>query len=330
MFDERMIYPSHSGIVTYLRAPYKQIEELREGEIAVLGVPFDTTLGSKPGARNAPREIREQTIHSIYHMGAIDGETLNISTGRRLKFPPKNILADVGDARVYNSNVEKTTESVAAAAARIVEKGALMVGLGGDHYITYPLVKGFEAGLAKRYGSAVKLGYIHLDAHLDAYDENDTWGRFYHGSFARRVSELPSFDLKNMAWVGISGSVGVEPYEYLMNNGGAIFSIDDVRARGMKSVVEAAAAIAGEGTDAVYVTIDIDIVDHTYAPGTGSCTFGGITDSQLFEAAAALRELPNIAAIDVVEVNPCMDPTGNTSKLAASVLNTFLEPRLYE
>lgn len=330
MFDERMIYPSHSGIVTYMRAPYRRIEEVREGEIAVLGVPFDTTLGSKPGARNAPREIREQTVHSIYHLGAIDGEVMNISTGKRLRFPPRDILVDVGDARVYPANVEKTTESVAAAAEQIAAQGALLVGLGGDHYVTYPLIRGFERGLAKRLGRDVKLGYIHLDAHLDAYDENDTWGRYYHGSFARRVSELGSFDLKNMVWVGISGNVGVEPYEHIRDNGGTIFSIDDVRTGGMGSVVEAAAAIAGKGTDAVYVTVDIDVVDHTFAPGTGSCTFGGITDSQLFEAMDALKELKNIRGIDVVEVNPSMDPTGNTSKLAASAMNAFLEPRLYK
>lgn len=329
MLDERLLYPSHSGIVTYMRAPYKKIEEVKSGDIAVIGVPFDTTLGSKPGARMAPREIREQTIHSVYHMGAIDGEVMNISSKKRMKFPPKDIMVDVGDARVYNSSVEKTTESVAEAVAQIVQKGAFLVGLGGDHYVTYPIVKGFERGMKELYQRDIKLGYIHLDAHLDAYDENDTWGKHYHGSFARRVTELESFDVKNMVWVGISGNVGVEPYEFIINNGGTIFSIDDVADKGMAQVIKEAIAIAGEGVDAIYVTIDIDIVDHVYAPGTGSCTFGGITDGQLFEAVNALRGEDKIRGIDVVEVNPYMDATGNTSKLAAATLNTFLENKLY-
>lgn len=329
MFDERLIYPSHSGIVTFMRAPYKKIDELKENDIAVIGVPFDTTLGSRPGARFAPRAIREQSIHGIYHLGAIDGEVMNISTKKRVKFPPKNVLVDVGDSRVYTANVEKTTDSVAKDVSSIIEKGAFLVGLGGDHYITYPLVKGFEAGLIKKYKRPVKLGYIHLDAHLDAYDENDTWGKYYHGSFARRVAELDSFDVSNMVWVGINGNVGVEPYEFIIKNSGTIFSIDDIQSQGITNIIKQSISAIDQDVDAIYVTIDIDVVDHVYAPGTGSCTFGGITSSQLLEAASALSKCTKIKGIDIVELAPNIDLTGNTTKLVSSTISTFLEPYLY-
>lgn len=327
--DERRIYPSFSGIMTFMRSDYKKIEELKAGDYAVVGVPYDTTLGSRPGARYAPNSIREQSVHFVYHLGAIDKEVIDVVTKKRYQYPPKDIVADVGDLRVYPADVMKTTDSVARHISEIVERGATPVTLGGDHYVAYPVVKGFEEGMKKRLGRDLKIGYIHLDSHLDAYDDNDTFGKYYHGSPARRISELDSFDVKNMVWVGINGTTGIEAYNYVINHGGTIFTTDDINKNGMTAIIDKAAAIASKGCDILYVTIDIDIVDQAYACGTGSYIYGGITACQLLEAATALSKY-NVGGIDLVEVAPNLDITGNTSRLAASVLINFLKPRIFE
>jgi agmatinase len=201
--------------------------------------------------------------------------------------------------------------------------------LGGDHYIAYPSVKGFCEGMKKRLGRKPKVGLIHIDSHLDAYNENDTWGKYYHGSPSRRISELDSVDMHNMVYVGINGTVGVEPYEYLIGNGATIYTIEDVNKDGPTKIIKKAAAIAGNDTDVIYCTIDIDVVDQAYSIGTGSYIYGGITSVQLLEMASALSE-ENIGAIDIVEVSPPLDPSGNTSRLAATTLLNFLKPRLFE
>ena len=327
--DNKSSYPSFSGIMTFMRAPYAEISDLKSGQYAVAGVPFDTTVGSRPGARYAPNEIRKQSVHFIYHLSAVDEEVIDVCSKERYKWPPKDLIVDLGDLRVFPADVVRTTTSVAADISCIVAKGATPVVLGGDHYITYPVVKGFEQGMKKRLGRPCKIGYIHIDSHLDAYDENETWGRYYHGSPARRISELESISLKNMVWVGINGTTGLEPYSYITKNGGTIFTIDDIRREGIISIANKAAAIAVDGCDTIYLTIDIDVVDQAFACGTGSYIYGGISACELLEAVQALTKF-NIGGIDIVEVAPNLDPTGNTSRLASSAVINFLKPKIFD
>lgn len=328
--DERVKYPSHCGIMTFLRAPYTQISEVERGDYVILGVPYDVTIGTRPGARYAPNGIREQTPHFIYHLSAIDGEVIDVCSKKTMKCEMKPILKDVGDVLVYPTSVEKTNESIEAAISEITARGATPVSIGGDHYVTGPLVTGFEAGLKKRLGRDVKIGYIHIDSHMDVYDNPPLWGRWYQGSPARRVSELESVSLRNMVWVGINGTTGLEGYRYVVRGGGTIFTADDIRAEGMGAVMRRALEIAGREVDCVYVTIDIDAVDQAYACGTGCYVYGGITAVQLLEAASIVAEHPKIGGIDIVEVSPPLDPSGSTCRLAASTLINFLKPRLFE
>lgn len=328
--DERLLYPSFSGINTFLRAPYVTADEVRCGDYVVSGVPYDTTIGTRPGPRYAPNAIREASKHFIYHLCAIDGEVVDVCTKKRMLAPPKDIVKDIGDIRVYPADVMKTTEHVADVIASLVEKGAFPVTLGGDHYIAYPVVKGFARGLQKRRGQAVKIGYLHIDSHMDMYDENDTWGKYYQGSPARRISELPSFSLSNMVFVGLNGTTGAECYDYAVNGGATLFTIDDLRTEGIRPLLEKAIAIASKGCDTVYATIDIDVLDQAYGCGTGSYVYGGITAVELLEIASILGETDCIGGIDLVEVSPPCDPTGSTNRLAASTLINFLKPRLFQ
>ena len=169
------IYPSFSGISTFIRADIKSRDDIKEGEYAVIGAPFDTTLGTRPGARYAPKSIREESAHYIYHFSAIDKEVIDVCSGVRYKYEEQDMLFDTGDARVYPGDIKKTTDSIADEVDKVVSKGAIPVILGGDHYITYPCMVGFEKGMEKHLNRKPKIGYIHIDSHLDAYNENDTW-----------------------------------------------------------------------------------------------------------------------------------------------------------
>ncbi len=328
--DERILYPSFCGINTFLRAPYVKLDEIKEGDYVVSGVPYDVTIGTRPGPRYAPNAIREETKHFIYHLCAIDGEVIDVCTKKRMLAPPKEVVKDIGDIRVYPTDVCKTTDSVASTISKIVEKGATPVTLGGDHYVAYPVVKGFEDGFKKRMGRPVKIGYIHVDSHMDMYDENDTWGKYYQGSPARRISEFESVDLKNMVFVGLNGTTGVEGYDYAVNGGATLYTIDDIRREGIADIMERAISIASKGCDTVYVTIDIDVLDNAFGCGTGCYVFGGITSVELLEIGSILGRTPIIGGVDMVEVSPPCDTTGSTTRLAASTLINFLKPRIFE
>lgn len=323
-------YPSFSGISTFMRADIKDRSDIKEGEYAVIGAPYDTTLGTRPGARYAPKSIREESAHYIYHFSAIDKEVIDVCSGVKYKYEPISKLYDTGDARVYPSDVAKTTKSIADEIDKIVSRGGIPVTLGGDHYITYPVMVGFESGMEKQLKRKPRIGYVHIDSHMDAYYENETWGKYYHGSPARRISELESVAIKNMVWVGLNGTTGIEPYNYVKANNGTMFTIDDVNKEGMTAIMKKACEIAGEGCDCIYVTIDIDVVDQAYSAGTGSYVYGGITACQLLEAADAISENKQVKGIDLVEVAPNLDLTGNTARLAATTLISFLKPRLFK
>lgn len=322
-------YPSFSGITSFMRTDLKSREEVGEGEYAIIGIPYDTTLGSRPGARYAPRRIREQSIHFIYHLTAIDKEVIDVCSKSRYTCQAKKIVFDTGDVRVYPSNVTKTTDSIVKEISKVVKQGAIPIIMGGDHYVTYPCVKGVEKGLEEKNGYTPKIGYIHVDSHMDSYDYNETWGKYYHGSPARRISELDSVDIGNMVWVGLNGTTGYEPYCYMTEHNGTLFTINDIRESGIQAVMEKAYSIAEKDCDYVYVTMDIDVVDQAYSSGTGSFIYGGITAEEFLKAVDVISVKDKVIGFDVVEVAPNLDPTENTARLAATALINFLKPRIF-
>lgn len=324
--------PAYSGIATFLRAPLATVEELRKGDIGIVGAPFDTTCGSRPGARLGPRGIREGSLHFMYQLGALmteRKEMVDIYTGERFRYPPRDVIRDLGDVPVYPSSVEKTTEEIAAAIRSVTRQGAFPLTLGGDHYISYPAATGFVEGLRERSVSG-RIGYIHIDSHLDLTDDTEPWGKLYHGSIARRVSELEGFDGKRMAWVGIGGSFqAAERWDYAREIGASVFTTRHIEDAGLTEVVRRAVEVASRDTETIYLTVDIDVVDHAFAPGTGSYVFGGISSTQFLHMMDLLGKAP-IGGMDLVEVAPPLDPTGCTSRLAAMGLIAFLRRRIFD
>jgi agmatinase len=330
------VLPSFAGIHTLFRAPFRAIAELGPGVIAAFGVPHDTTATNdlpsrRPSTRYGPHQIREHSVHLLYHWYSAPGyEMIDVITGRRMRMRP-NQLVDVGDLSVYPADIPRTTEAVAGSTREIVKRGAFPIALGGDHYVTYPLFLGFSHALTE-LGRDKKIGYIQFDAHLDLADQDVVYGKYYHGSNARRISELECVNPANMCWVGTSmgGYTSIEQWEWIKRNDARMYTMKDVRSRGIVEVTKEAIDRASEGTDVLYISLDIDICDVSVAPGTGSINFGGISSVEFLQIIETLAALKNIGMLDLVEVAPFSDPAGMTARLAATAILNFLTPRIFD
>jgi agmatinase len=316
----------HAGIATFMRRPLVGPEALRPGMVAVLGIPFDYTSGSRPGARWGPRGIRQSSAYFDYFLrSSADERYVDLETGQEVRFPEELGLVDLGDVELFPTDLDRTGAAIAGLVGQVVRAGALPLILGGDHYVTYPCVQGFLEGLrATRPGARV--GYVHVDNHLDMFDRHPVWGPVYHGSTVRRVSELDGLDPADMLLVGQTGLAGRETWDYLRKQGITVVTLGEVRRQGMRTALETAVRRLAARTDVLYVSIDIDVVACAYAPGTGGIVLDGLEARQLFEAMSVLARCP-VAALDLVEVAPTYDPAEVTVRLAAQALFQFLVER---
>ena len=322
------ILPSFAGFPTFLRAPLVRPQEVPAGAVAINGAPHDSTHTSRLGTRMGPKGIREGSLLMADHFlvageqGLIDPET-----GARRMQPSSERLVDVGDFTMYPSDVLKTTESIAQGVSRIVERGGFSVCLGGDHYISYPSALGYCRAVVERDPTA-RIGYIHIDHHLDFTYDNPVWGMYNHGSNGRRISEIDIVSTKNMAWIGVPSGRGGEQVETIERNGGVIFTADECHELGAGEVARRAAEHAIKDCDAIYLTVDIDFIDTGFFPATGSVVNDAITPTQMIEVLQVLSEYP-IGAMDLVEVSPRIDPSGRSMSISTELILTICTPRLF-
>jgi agmatinase len=295
---------------------------------AILGAPNDSTMGSRQGTRFGPRGIREASLGTISYMQAgPEGFLTDIASGTKIRLAPGTPLVDLGDLNHYPNDMPRTVDSFRRGVAAVAEAGAIPIMFGGDHYVTYPLFLGFMEGILTR--GAKRLGYIQFDNHLDFQDDNRMWGKHFHGSQARRISELPVMDVKNMVWIGASGYTAREQVDHLHRSGGTLFTPDAIHSLGIEAVVNQALERAGDGTDAIYVSLDIDVVNGGASPGTGSVCTDGLSPQELFRAMEMLAQSGKVAALDVTEVSPPLDPSGRTSHIAATAVLELLSPKVF-
>jgi len=313
----------HSGIATFMGAPIASPKNLEPGTLAVLGIPYDYASGSRPGARWGPRAIRQSSLFFDYFFGASsDQEYIEIGTGKTFRFNPDIPLVDLGDVELYPMDVARTTEMISRFLQEVTEKGALPLILGGDHYVTYPAFCGFARGV-KKITPSKRVGYVHLDAHCDLFDDHPAWGRLYHGSTVRRITESQLIDPSHILIAGVSGFIGAEWYEFLQRNKIKVLPLRELRSLGIEPALRRGMdSLAGQ-VDVIYLSIDIDLVSSAFAPGTGGITFDGVTDVQLLEMMSVLKKYP-VGAVDVVEVAPNYDESERTQRLAAQVLFEFI------
>ena len=328
---KRDAMPYYGGPVSFFRAPQVEFDEIVEGAAVVSGVPIDNGIYSgRPGARFGPRAIREASLHNRAGYDVSPENTrvdVDTEVGTQLKNLP--MIADIGDFNIYPNDLMKTTESVKEGVYEVVKRGGFSVVMGGDHYVAYPSFEGFAKGIAERTEGA-RLGYIHIDAHSDFQDGNSLGGRYHHGTMVRRVSENPIISYKNLSWVGLNSALTTDQHRLKRAHSLKMLTARSVRERGIVEVMKEAMDVAADGVDAVYVSIDIDVIDAHESPGTGAPEFGGITVPEFFEAMEILSNYKAMGAIDLCEVSPEWDSSAQTVKIAASGMLKLLHPWLFD
>jgi agmatinase len=316
---------------TFMKAPRATAAELRSGQIAVVGIPWEGTKVSRLGCRGGPRAIREATYVTGYLLESLAGGGLvDMETGEVFIPAKRHELVDLGDLGLFHADVHETIRVVREGIAAIVGSGALPVILGGDHFISYPAIMGVREGLA-RNGRESRLGYIHIDAHMDLLDELPWFGKLSSGSQVRRLIDSGTQDPSQMLMIGVGGVLPKVEVDFALSSGIGLVRRHEVQSAGsITELVKRAVAERLSGCPAIYLTIDIDVNDRSFAPGTGAAgAAGGLLPVQFLEVLAALRSLP-LVAIDIVEVAPNLDPSGRTASLAATALMTVLEDKLFD
>jgi agmatinase len=314
--DEVPALPGWAGISTLFGAPNASFAALPEADFIVAGVPFDATASSRPGAAEGPEAIRKASRAMAGLIGySADREMTDMRTGKRFRYRRPRLF-DSGDVATYPTNPQRNFESVKRAAHEIADAAATAIFLGGDHSVSFPLFSGVQESLAASAPS-IELVYLQIDHHFDFGRTSAIHGPLYHGSNARRISELPAMGVDQIFFLGVGDATLSDQLDELRKAGAGIVSSTELRERGAAETV-AGLADRLDGR-ALYLSLDIDVLDGAQAPGTGHVTLGGLQVPELQDLLAELRRL-RIVAFDLVEVAPRYDPSGRTAQLAARLL----------
>ena len=288
--------PRYAGIATFARLP--QLRDVSHADIAVVGVPFDTGVSYRPGARFGPSHIREASRLLRPYNPAQDVEPFSSQQ-----------VADAGDISANPFNILEAVDQIEHAATGLSSGGTRLVTLGGDHTIALPLLR----AVAKNHGP---VAVLHFDAHLD------TWDTYFgapitHGTPFRRASEEGLIDLTASTHVGIRGPLyGPEDLRDDARLGFGIISSSEIETEGLSRAIER--MLARLGSRPVYVSVDVDVLDPAHAPGTGTPEAGGMTSRELLAMVRALRPV-NLVGADIVEFAPAYDHAQITAIAASHI-----------
>lgn len=294
-----------TGIPSFCRFPVAPDLASLDADVAVLGVPFDFTTQYRPGARFGPRGIRDSSmLCMVGPQGAYDPERDEVYLG-----PPWRIV-DCGDVDMVHGDVAQCLANTRAAVERIAATGAMVVGLGGDHAVTIPILDGLAA--------RGPFGLIQFDAHLDFVDDRHGQ-KFGQGSPIRRASEMDH--VTAIAQLGIrgQGSSSRQDFEDARAYGSLILSPRQIRKMGIPALLERLPKC-----ERYFVTIDIDGMDASVAPGTGTPSPGGFFYDEIQEMLEGIAGLGEIVGFDLTEVAPVYDPSERTTQLAARIVADFI------
>ena len=296
-----MLGPRYAGVPTFMRTPLAG--DLSQLDIALVGVPYDGATEARPGTRHGPRQIRDLSsmMRAIHPLTRIDPYQLcNI--------------ADAGDVPLSHAlDIPSSMAEIEAFYAKLRAADVVPVSAGGDHSITLPILRALAKGRP--------LGMFHVDAHTDTCDE-EMGSRFSHGTPFRRAVEEGLLDPKRVIQIGIRGAVNSdEAWAFSAEAGMRVVSMDEFERVGTAAVIEEARKVIGEGP--AYLTFDVDGLDPTYAPGTGTPEIGGLTTREGLALVRGMRGA-NLVGGDVVEVSPPFDPTGNTALVGATLMYEIL------
>ena len=317
---------AHTAAPTFMGAPLVGLSDVQPGMTVISGAPH--SLRDRFGERYGPRGIRQHSLQVSQKFDQAPEGLVDVSTGHTLIRPDEFPLVDVGDFNSYPSDVMKATEGIAGGVSEVVMRGGFSVCLGGDHYVGYPSCLGYTRALGQIRPNA-RVGYIHIDGHLDFADSYGPYGKYMNGTNARRISELDAMEPANFVFIGIQGPCYLDQVELIRRYGGTIFTSEDVEEMGPETVGYRAGELALRGCDFIYMSFDIDVIDAGFSDGTGSVTMGAMTASTLFRILGPLSEFP-IAAMDLVETSPPLDPSSRTPRFAAEALIKLITPKIFE
>lgn len=303
------VSPRFAGIPTFCR--YPRIEDVTPAcapvDWAIYGVPFDSGVTYRPGARFGPRAVRIESQYvkrySIEH---------DVDICQRLS------IADAGDSPVAPYDCEANAQMQAAFAQSLGEKGVTkLLAVGGDHTIAYANIRATWERQGRPKGG---LALVHFDSHLDTVES--VWGeKWGHASVFRRAIEDGFVDPRSMISIGVKGPLNsVADLDYARQQGVTLLTFERWQREGDAAITASVHALAKRPT---YITFDIDCVDPAFAPGTGTPSVGGFTSAQALKLIRALRGI-NVVGADVVEVLPDRDVAGITALLASHVIFEIL------
>lgn len=288
--------PRYSGAATFARLP--RIDEVSAADLLVLGIPFDTGVSFRPGARFGPNHVRDASRLLRPYNPALDVAPFSLIQ-----------VADAGDLAVNPFNIDEAIASIEQQALHLTSGNSRLVTIGGDHTIALPLLR----AAAKKHGP---IALLHFDAHLDTWDTY--FGAEYtHGTPFRRAVEEGILDTEAISHVGTRGPLyGKKDLEDDKRFGFGIVTSADVYYQGVQETV--AKLRDRIGNRPLYISVDIDVLDPAHAPGTGTPEAGGITSREILEMLRGLDGM-NIIGGDVVEVAPAYDHASITGIAASHI-----------
>ncbi|HWO98723.1 MAG TPA: agmatinase [Bacillus sp. (in: firmicutes)] len=292
------VKPEFCTTGTFMRLP----SEHNDAKLAILGMPFDTAASFRVGARFAPQAIRQASM-TLFPYHPIHGV---------YPFDETNAI-DIGDIPIIPHNIHRSYDLMEESVFKLMKKGIIPIGLGGDHSITLASLR----AAAKVYGP---IAMIHFDSHTDTwdtyYDE-----KYWHGSPFIRAHEEGLLQPDKVFQIGIRGTLNHPgDLQASYDLGYNVISTPEVRRRGFKDVLQQVRETIG--STPCFLTFDIDFVDPSCAPGTGTLEVGGFSSLETLEMVRSLTGF-NYIGFDLVEVLPPYDPTQITSLLAATLVHEF-------
>ncbi|HXV06177.1 MAG TPA: agmatinase [Solirubrobacterales bacterium] len=289
--------PDFAGLLSFGGASYTEDPaELAGADVAIVGAPTDDLVSDRPGARFGPRAIRAASCPPGPHLEA------GVDAFAALR------VVDYGDAPVLPADPVATHAAIERTVGEALDAGAIPVVLGGDHGIAEPDMR----ACAARHGP---LGLVHFDTHADTGAA--VFGvELSHGTAMRRLVEQGHVDSRRYVQIGLRGYwPGSEEFAWQAERGIVSVFMHELRERGLEAIVERAVEVVGEGP--AYLSVDIDVLDPAFAPGTGTPEPGGMTSAELLRACRLLAARLDLVGAEVVEVCPTAIGSADVTALVA-------------
>jgi len=300
-----MDMPRFAGVPTFMRLPLVEPDHARfkEVEIGLVGVPWDSGTTNRPGPRHGPRQLRDASTmiraqHSVSGVRPFEAAA----------------CADIGDVCCNPADIGDTLQRITQFYDTLLDHSIVPLTAGGDHLTSLPVLR----ALAKK----APLGMIHFDSHTDLFHSYFNGQMYTHGTPFRRAVEEGLLDPKRVIQIGIRGTqYDQEDLDFAKAEGIRVVKIEEFFDRGVEDVMDEARAIVGD--EDTYVSYDIDFVDPTFAPGTGTPEVGGPNSFQALQVVRGLSGV-HIVGADMVEVSPPFDAAGGTAYLGVSIMFELL------